>query len=65
METEMKFDPEKYEKAIPSCCCYQTLWEHLGPLLLCWGLLSSIQHDEPMDCGSCEFATRKESDHEK
>jgi len=56
----MSFDEEKYEKAIPACCKWQRFIEHYEYMLLCWGLCAAIENNEPMLCGECEFATRKD-----
>ena len=55
-----KITYEQYQATIPDCCKFQTVDEHYGYLYWCWGLLSAINEQEPMDCGMCEFATRKE-----
>jgi len=54
----MSTDSEIYEAAIPDCCQFRTYQEHHDWLMLCWGLLSAIKEQQPMDCGMCEFATR-------
>jgi hypothetical protein len=51
----MPFNHEEYQKAIPKCCKYQTVEEHANYMLLCWGLLSAIKHNEEMDCGTCDL----------
>ncbi len=45
--------PEIYEAAIPKCCTYRTLEEHMNGLMLCWGLTLAIEEDRPMDCTGC------------
>jgi len=55
----MSLDVDKYQKAIPDCCVFQTIEEHFKYLLMCWGVLSAIERNEPMLCWECGFATRK------
>lgn len=57
--TERKVTIEQYQAAIPTCCEYQTAEEHAKYLMLCWGLMLSIERREQMDCRHCEYATRK------
>lgn len=49
---------ESYAAAIPACCHYQGLQEHIDGLMLCWGLCVAIEEDRPMNCSGCELATR-------
>jgi hypothetical protein len=55
----MAITPEQYEAAIPECCEYHTLDEHMNGLLLCWGLRLAAEEGRAMDCTGCELATRK------
>jgi hypothetical protein len=55
-----KVNSEQYEKAIPACCKFRTMREHYEILMLCWGVLAAIQDGVSMNCGECEFATRKD-----
>ena len=55
---ESEITEEQYTKAIPACCAYQTLEAHKD-MLLCWGLVSSIERSLPMNCGICELNTMK------
>ena len=55
----MSVNEKQYEAAIPACCKYQTAKQHRDIIDLCWGLLGAIEDGKPMDCGECEFATRK------
>jgi uncharacterized cysteine cluster protein YcgN (CxxCxxCC family) len=41
-----------YEASIPEECSYRTLKDHLE-MMLCWGLVSSIEQGKKMNCGSC------------
>lgn len=50
--------PEQYEAAIPACCEYQGLQEHMDGLMLCWGLVAAIESDKAMICTDCGMATR-------
>jgi hypothetical protein len=43
----------RYAAAIPTCCGYQTLREHVDALLLCWGLVAALRVGKPMDCTGC------------
>jgi len=56
----MSTDSEIYEAAIPDCCQFRTFQEHYDYLLLCWKVIGASLEQKPMDCGTCEFATRKE-----
>ena len=51
----MGINEQEYQAAIPKCCEFQTVDEHLKFLMLCWGLTSSIQTGKPLICGRCEF----------
>ena len=42
----------EYIKAIPKNCEYQSIEDHID-MMLCWGLVSSIEKNKPMKCGSC------------
>ena len=47
---------EKYQAAIPKCCEFQTLEEHVEILMLCWGLAHQVRTAGPaMNCGICEY----------
>lgn len=52
------FTEAEYQAAIPACCEYQTLQEHMDSLMLCWGLAAAIRAGRPMDCSGCDLATR-------
>jgi ribosomal protein S27AE len=56
----MKIDIKKYEKSIPECCEKTTLQQH-ADMLWCWGLMVAIEEKRLMDCGKCEFATKKKA----
>ena len=55
----MKITAEQYASAIPECCEYRTLDEHINGLMLCWGLHESVAAGKKMDCSGCELATRQ------
>lgn len=50
---------QQYQDGIPNCCALRTNNEHFEVLGWCWGLLSAIENNRPMDCSDCEFATKK------
>jgi len=52
IKTMIKVTPELYEQNIPKCCSYRTLQEH-EEIMLCWGLVSAIENEKEMNCGSC------------
>lgn len=52
-------DEATYQAAIPPCCEFQTVDEHVRMLGLCWGLTAAIEGKREMNCGTCECATRK------
>ena len=47
----------EYAAGIPKCCAYQTMQQHMEDLLGCWGLISSLENNTPMDCGYCDLNT--------
>jgi hypothetical protein len=47
-----------YAAAIPACCFYQRLQEHIDGLGLCWGLTLAIEEGRTMDCSRCDLAVR-------
>lgn len=44
---------ETYASRIPKCCSMQLIEQH-EDMLLCWGLVSSIEKDYVMDCSGCD-----------
>jgi hypothetical protein len=52
------FNEEQYQAAIPACCAYQTLREHMDSLLLCWGLAAAVRAGRAMDCRNCDLSVR-------
>lgn len=52
------FDEAEYQAAIPACCQYQTVQEHVEDLMLCWGLCAAIRAGKPMDCTGCDLNVR-------
>lgn len=52
-------DEATYQAAIPPCCEFQTVDEHVRMLGLCWGLTAAIDAGRKMNCRGCECATRK------
>ena len=52
--TELNVD--NYAANIPKCCAYQTIEQH-EDILLCWGLVRSIEQDKQHTCGWCELNT--------
>jgi hypothetical protein len=48
------FTEEQYRAAIPKCCSYKTLDEHMN-MLLCWGLAASLRVGKPMNCSPCDL----------
>lgn len=55
----VKVTPEIYERSIPSNCALKTYEEHLDTIMLCWGLMSSIENNYQPKCGICEFNCNK------
>ncbi len=53
-----EISPEEYEKAIPKDCEFQTYDQHFEQLLLCYGLMSSINRGVAHNCGICEFSKK-------
>lgn len=51
--------PEEYEQSIPTCCALRTFDEHANYLMLCWGLVAAVKEDRLLNCGECEYATRR------
>lgn len=47
---------EAYEEAIPACCAYQSLDDHVYGLMLCWSLVSAIEKGCQVNCGGCDCA---------
>jgi hypothetical protein len=52
------FTEKEYAAAIPKCCSYQTMQQHMD-MMLCWGLAASLRNGEPMDCSGCELNTEQ------
>lgn len=50
------FTEAEYTAAIPKCCFYQTLEQHMD-MMLCWGLTASLREGYPMDCTGCDLNT--------
>lgn len=53
---------EEYQAAIPKHCFFQTADEHVEQLMLCWGLLASIEGGYIMNCGNCEMIVKEKVD---
>lgn len=49
----------RYAAAIPACCAYQGLQEHVDGLGLCWGLVRAVERGEKMDCSGCDLNTTR------
>jgi len=49
---------ELYAACIPSCCVYRTIDEHES-IMLCWGLVASVEQGKKMNCSTCDFNTEK------
>lgn len=54
------FSEAEYVSAIPKCCAYQTLEEHMN-MMLCWGLAASIREGYAMNCSGCELNTEQQA----
>lgn len=52
--SKIKVTPEIYAANIPSCCRLQSLEAHES-IMLCWGLVNSIENNNKIECGWCEF----------
>lgn len=65
MKTETEYQmkhpvsEDDYQAAIPKHCFYQTVEEHMEGLMLCWGLLASIEGGYTMNCGNCEMIVKE------
>jgi hypothetical protein len=56
--TWAKVTEARYAAAIPPCCEYQSIDQHLEDLTLCRTILASLENDQPVNCGRCYLATR-------
>lgn len=50
----MSLDEKQYEAAIPACCSQRTMKAHME-MMLCWGLVSSLEAGESMNCFGCDL----------
>ena len=44
---------ELYAKSIPKECSMQTFSQHMN-MMLCWGLMRSIEQGHRQDCSGCD-----------
>jgi hypothetical protein len=52
MQNKIVVTTELYKASIPEECS-MPFEEHLDSML-CWGLVSAIEHGTPMNCGGCD-----------
>lgn len=50
-----KVTEAQYEAAIPKCCSYQGLTQHVEGLGLCWSLVRALEENKPMNCSGCDL----------
>ena len=58
----MAMSKEEYISRIPSCCEYQTVYEHIKEMLLCCGITNRLVSQEKFThCRGCECNTHSEA----
>ena len=55
----IKVTEELYKANIPDCCQFRTFEEHME-IMLCWGLVSSIEQGKTQNCSFCDFRIKGE-----